>query len=178
MNCDSSWLTFENRNSKVVLYSFDSTTIEMTQKVGIDYETHYPGLILLRNRLISGCCTPSEFILLNDVNADTINYLGRILYHSTGIRNPFILKYRFQDYDHYENNDGFDFTLEILDLSTGKSNYSTKYSKQLRDYYLQSGMIYPEELFNDIGIESDKLIVTIRHRINDEWKTTKMILPK
>lgn len=178
LNCDSSWLTFENRNYKKVLFSFDSVMLEMTGRIGIDFATSYNGYILLKNKLISGCCEPLEYILLDDKNADTVMNLGRILYYSDNLNDPFILKFRFTDFDHYENNTGFDFTLEILNLKTGKSKFIKQFSKELAQLFKQSEMIYPEELFNELTPLKTKLLLSVRYKNGNIWKVKELLIPR
>lgn len=89
-NCDSSWLTFESpKHFKNIIYSLG--LVNYTGKIGFSYAQEYKHKFLLQNRLISGCCVPSEFFLLDKTNGQIKDSLGRVIFYSDKRKLPFII---------------------------------------------------------------------------------------
>lgn len=75
-NCDSSWLVFENKaKKKKILFSLDKDLIELTGRLGYTGCIEYGNTFMIENRLVSGCCDPSEFVLFNKNNGKKLQIL-------------------------------------------------------------------------------------------------------
>jgi hypothetical protein len=110
-NCDSSWLVFESKTKeKKKLFSLDKSLIELTGRLGYLSWAEYNNTFIIENRLVSGCCDPSEFVLFNKNNGKKIANLGREIYHSNIKKYPY-----FVTIDSKESN-----FLKFFNLSTNK----------------------------------------------------------
>jgi hypothetical protein len=90
--CDSSWLTFENKIGRtIVLYSLEAPLVELTERLGYQYIMENKQSFLIMNRLISGCCTPPEFLLFSKNNGKLLEKLGYLIYYSKNEEENFVL---------------------------------------------------------------------------------------
>src|SRR5579871_1373480 len=90
-NCDSSWLTFESpRHFKNVIFTLD--LVGYTGRLGFSYAQEYKHKFLIQNRLISGCCDPPEFFLLDKTNGEVKDTLTSVIFYSDKRQLPFIIR--------------------------------------------------------------------------------------
>jgi hypothetical protein len=85
-------MTFEDVNGrKTVLYSLEASLIQLTERLGYQYINENKQSFLIMNTLISGCCTPPEFLLFSKYNGKLLNNLGRLIYYSDKGKDNFVL---------------------------------------------------------------------------------------
>lgn len=118
-NCDSSWLIFENsQHQKKVIFSLEEPLMELTGRLGYTHIQEYTHTFLVRNNIISGCCTPPEFHLYNKQNGKKLYELGRLVFYSEQKKLPFAIGIaypkRAADWDKGLS------ALIVYNLSTGK----------------------------------------------------------
>ena len=78
-NCDSSWLTFKSpTHKKEIIFSLG--LLEYTGKLGYSYAKEYKKTFLIQNRVISGCCAPSDFYLFDKTNGQLRKNLGILIF--------------------------------------------------------------------------------------------------
>ncbi|WP_373397828.1 hypothetical protein V8V91_25460 [Algoriphagus halophilus] len=63
-NCDSSWLTFENKE-KVILKSCENETVYGCQRAGLGFLKEYKNYLLFQYEWISGCCASPDMVFIN-----------------------------------------------------------------------------------------------------------------
>ena len=63
-NCDSSWLTFENKE-KVILKSCENETVYGCQRAGLGFLKEYKHYLLFQYEWISGCCASPDMVFIN-----------------------------------------------------------------------------------------------------------------
>lgn len=91
-NCDSSWFTFQNRlGKKKIIYSLE--LVGYTGALGYNYVTEYKSGFLIQNNLISGCCTPPEYILFSKTTGNEIINIGPLIYYSQSYKDPITVAY-------------------------------------------------------------------------------------
>lgn len=78
-NCDSSWLLFEGKSGKKkILYSLEKDYIELSHRLGYQFVTEFPKTFLIKNRVVSGCCQPAEYILFDKESGRLVKDFGTI----------------------------------------------------------------------------------------------------
>ncbi len=63
-NCDSTWLTFENKE-QVILKSCTDIDPILCSRIGLNYTKEYPRYLLFIHNWISGCCTPPDLVFID-----------------------------------------------------------------------------------------------------------------
>jgi hypothetical protein len=160
-NCDSSWLVFQNKNYKKIIYSLDKQMIEYTHKLGYVEWNEYEKSILIENKVVSGCCQPNEFVLIDKENGNLIKELGKEIFLDIDNFNPIFVsldneskKLNFYNLNNRESR-SIDFNFDKIDI-TIKSGF----------------MFHPEELFEDGSIKNDVFKIKYRYKldVNENWK--------
>jgi hypothetical protein len=141
-NCDSSWLVFESESGqKKTLYSIEKDFIEFTERLGYQYTSEFSTTFLIKNRVVSGCCYPAEFLLFNKENGSLIKDFGSILQFTTDLNKNFVVF--------------FDQTLDainIYNIESG-SQFKVLLPNNRLDYTMRnSSELYPEALVENIEI--------------------------
>lgn len=162
-DCNSSRLIFKNGRITKKIYEHEKDFIHLTPKLGYTYWWEYKNAFLIENRLISGCCDPSEYILFNKSNGEIISKLGTSLYQTEKQNDkPFILT--LENYN----------TLLLTNLSTNKS-YQIHLPKGLLEKSLEtSKYLFVEYLFEEGRLIKNDFYIKYNHRenIKDNWKST------
>ena len=154
-NCDSSWLVFETRTGqKKILYSLEKDFIELTERLGYQYETEYANSFLIRNRVVSGCCQPEDFLLLDKQNGNLIKDFGAILHFTTALKNNMIISFA---------NDALN-AINIYDVGTGAQRKVALPKKRLANTMKISGELYPESLVENVEIIDTAAIVCYKYQ--------------
>lgn len=65
-NCDSTWLTFENKE-KIILQSCIDLDPILCSRTGLQFIKEYPNYLFFVHNWISGCCTPPDLIFIDKV---------------------------------------------------------------------------------------------------------------
>ena len=76
LNCDSTWLTFENKQ-KVILKSCENEMILECKRIGLSYMKEYPNYLLFIHEWISGCCTPPDLVFISKVKGVELNRISK-----------------------------------------------------------------------------------------------------
>jgi len=167
-NCDSSWLTFESsRGTKTILYSLDDGLIGYTEKLGYQYATEYKATFLVQNNLISGCCTPPEYLLFNKSTGKVIKNLGRLIFYSEDVKFPLVV---------YIEDTVFS-RLKFYDVNTGRLFYVPLPPHTIKNTLEKGAERYAEYLFEDAEISGNHFSVSFRYQNpgnNDDWMDYKL----
>ena len=151
-NCDSSWLIFQNNNTKKKIFSLDKDLIDLTTRLGYSNIKEYKSSFLAEFRVITGCCEPPEYILHNKNNAEVIGKLGSLLYQGK-IKNkiPFILTLKSYT------------SILFTDLNTNK--ISAYYIKQglIENIMVQNNFLTIDDIFEEIQIIDNT--IRLRYKI-------------
>ncbi|MBF4484109.1 MULTISPECIES: hypothetical protein [unclassified Flavobacterium] len=161
-NCDSSWLVFESKTKeKKKLFSLDKSLIELTGRLGYLSWAEYNNTFIIENRLVSGCCDPSEFVLFDKNNGKKIANLGREIYHSNIKKYPY-----FVTIDSKESN-----FLNFFNLSTNKLFKINLPKGRIEKTLKITTEIFFESLFEEGEIKNGIFEIEYRYktRHNGKW---------
>lgn len=75
-NCDSAWLTFENKE-KLILKSCESETVYGCQKAGLGFLKEYPNYLLFQYEWTSGCCNSPDVVFISKENGTEIKRISK-----------------------------------------------------------------------------------------------------
>ncbi|WDF80396.1 hypothetical protein PQ469_10300 [Mucilaginibacter sp. KACC 22773] len=167
-NCDSSWLTFKAVNGrKRILFSLDSSLMELTGRLGYIYAAEYKYVFLIRQNLISGCCDPPEFILFNKNTGRQKSLLGRLVFYSHDSKYPIVISLG-------PNSN----SLIIFNVDTHKK-YSIalprgRLSKSIKLSFFSA----PELLFDNDLIKGDSLVLKYQYKTTakKDWLYSKILI--
>jgi hypothetical protein len=169
-NCDSSWLTFESKlGKKTVLYSLEQPLIELTERLGYQYIQEYQKSFLIMNNLISGCCTPPEYLLFSKDNGQLIKNIGGVVYYSERRSNNFLL---------YFTNSSLN-SLTLFYVDTGKRFNIRLPVGRFTTTLEKTGDLYGEYLFDEASLANTKFSIGYRYQRNekaDKWYTGKVTI--
>jgi len=160
-NCDSSWLVFESKTKeKKKLFSLDKDLIELTGRLGYTSWAEYNNTFIIENRLVSGCCDPSEFVLFNKNNGKKIANLGREIYHSDIKKYPYFVTI---------DSEKSDF-VSFLNLSSNKI-FKISLPKGRIDKTLKIiNGTYAEALFEEGKIKNGTFDIKYKYKTKDNGK--------
>jgi len=168
--CDSSWLTFENKNGlKYVMTSFEKKLIELTGRLSYQFVKEYKTTLLFENRQASGGGFPINFELIDKKNGKVIEAFGTIIFYSDMASNNYVL---------YLSTDSMD-TLTYYHIDT-----RTKYTfsippGRLKKTIMESNEMFPEYLFEEPKTENNLLTVKYKYLVSDEpekWNKDSVII--
>ena len=169
-NCDSSWLIFENQSGlKKVLYSLESPLIELTERLGYRFTWEYQKSFLIQNNLISGCCTPPEYLLFSKEKGTLITNLGPLIYYGEERNNNFVIYFTNKALNHV--------TLHYVD--SGRKYDISLPAGRFASTLKKKGELYAERLFIETDIRDS--IMTIEYRYQkkekeDRWYTDNVVI--
>lgn len=75
-DCNGSYLIFSNKTNPTTLFELEASLIELTGRLGYSSWKEYVNSFIIENRLISGCCDPSEYFLFDKISGKLIKNLG------------------------------------------------------------------------------------------------------
>ena len=175
-NCDSSWLTFENKAGlKKSIFSLDSGLALYSGRLGYAEFFELENTFLVTNRVISGCCEPDDYFLYDKNTGEMINYLGRSIYVPNDRSRPIFIGITGSKYDTSAN-----FTeknsLSITNLNTNTT--STIVLPQSYLNHMSSGhyLFYPETMFEVLSDTNDTLYFKLSYYANQEYGTEPVFL--
>jgi len=178
-NCDSSWLTFQNKKGKkMIIYTLESL-VELTGRLGYSYATEYKSDFLIQNNVISGCCDPPEFILFDKETGKEKLNLGRLIFYSDNSRHPIVVYF---DNSNYKSFDGNNIDCDHITLRNVDNNkvYKIKIPKgRIKTTVELTEEMFPEHLIDESEIIRNKLILKYRFKTkadNDEWLIGEIII--
>jgi len=173
-NCDSSWLTFQNKNGKkTIIYTLESL-VELTGRLGYSYATEYKATFLIQNNVISGCCDPPEFVLFDKENGKEKLYLGRVIFYSESAKYPFVAYFKNSNYKSFDGNN-IDYNNVTLRNVDNNKVYNIKIpQRRIATTVELTEEMFPEHLIDGSEIAGNKLIIKYRYKTKgqkDEWLT-------
>ncbi len=126
-NCDSAWLTFENKD-KIILKSCEKTDVYECERTGLNFLKEYPNYLLFQYKWISGCCTPPDIVFINKENGIELKRITNDLFVWGDVDENYILYFSDTTYTklvYLENNTNkeysFQFDKEQVDKSVDKN---------------------------------------------------------
>ncbi|MGC4102577.1 hypothetical protein [Ferruginibacter sp.] len=169
-NCDSSWLTFvSSAGKKNILYSLDDGLQIYTEKLGYSYAAEYNASFLIQNNLISGCCTPPEYLLFNKATGKEIKNLGSLIFYSEEIKYPLVVFIEPKKMN----------SLLFYNVNTQK-NFSVALPVNKIATTLKKGAErYAEYLFEETDISQNTFSTSLRYQQpgnNDKWYNYKIVV--
>jgi len=75
-NCDSTWLTFENKE-KVILKSCSDIDPILCSRVDLNFIKEYPNYLLFRHKWTTTSFTPPDMVFINKDNGKEINRIAK-----------------------------------------------------------------------------------------------------
>ncbi|WP_147436510.1 hypothetical protein [Chryseobacterium sp. 7] len=159
-DCNTSWITFQNRNIKRKIFELEKDFIELSGRLGYRNWTEYKKSFLIENSIVSGCCQPGEYILYDKNNGRKIADLGSIIFISKYKNIPYTITLKTNSKLLYTN------------LNSSKS-YPINIPKDKIEKTLKSAHeFYPENLFENIKIKNNILYIQLRYKVSKKahWK--------
>jgi len=177
-NCDSSWITFENRNrEKKTIFTLGDGLIQLTNRLGHTSFQEFRTTFLYTNRVISGCCDPDDYYLYSKASGKLIKKIGTAIYVSDNSQIPFVVS--VTNRSHIPK---FDFnSLTLYNVDTQKS-FRIKIKKgEIEKGMKNNNYMFPEYIFDNPTIDGQ--ILTIKYftekyikGMNLKYKTIKIDL--
>ncbi len=167
-NCDSSWLTFEGRSGKkVVLYALQQPFIDQTERLGYQFVRENKQSFLVMNKLISGCCTPPEYLLFNKSNGKRLRSLGRLIHQDGEGEDNFALYF----------SDSTLNSVTLLYLDTGKQYKIDLPKNRLVASLEKTGEAYAELMFYESEVKNRVFSIAYRYQLDEQaekWYEDKL----
>jgi len=114
-NCDSAWLTFENKD-KIILRSCEKMDVYECERTGLSFLKEYANYLLFQYKWISGCCTPPDIIFFNKVTGSELRRITNNLFVWGDIDENYVLYFSDTTYTnliYLDNNTDKEFTLRF-----------------------------------------------------------------
>jgi hypothetical protein len=169
-NCDSSWLTFENKNKvKKIMSSMDKSLIELTERLSYQYVKEYKKTLLFENRQASGGGFPINFELINKENGEMVEELGAIIFYTDEATNNFILYLKTESLD----------TLTFYNMDNDKKYEFSIPKNRLLKTIKESEIMFPEFLFEEPKTENNILKLKYKYLVSNSpemWKTDNILI--
>lgn len=151
-DCNSSRLIFQNGKIKKTIFELESDLIDFTGRLGYSNWKEYNSTFLIENRLISGCCDPSEYILFNKNNGNITQKLGTALYQTNEKdRRQFIIT--LKDFNTILITNLVSNKISTIKLPPGRLEYSLEKSQSL----------FAENLFQQLIIRDNFIIISYKY---------------
>lgn len=122
-NCDSTWLTFENKK-KLILKSCEKMDVYECQRTGLDFLKEYQNYLLFQYKWISGCCTPPDIVFIDKINGNEIKRIPNDQFVWGDIDENYVLFFSDTTYTHLiylNNNTDKEYTLQFENGQIDKS---------------------------------------------------------
>lgn len=170
-NCDSSWLTFENKGKKLILEVFDKDRMILTTRIGYVSFQEFKNSFLFESKLVSGCCQPHEFYLHDKESGKIINELGTGIYTASEPDYPFFISFVYsKDFEQLEG-------LKILNINTMKE-FRYKLPESIINIMNSCNVLtHLEEVFNFPEFDGKSIIFEFNsYRCKTNPDTEKLII--
>jgi hypothetical protein len=171
-NCDSSWLTFRNsRDKRKVIFSLTKDFMELTKRIGYVGFQEFRRSFLVENRVISGCCQPSDYYLYGKITGNLLKYLGRAIFTSSQRNVPYIISVTNSNYDTASKANLNSLTIYNLD---NNKEYKLPLPKgDIKKGMINNNYVYPEEVFDmPADVKDNKIVIkysTQKHQKNKKF---------
>lgn len=150
-NCDSAWLTFENKE-KVILKTCENETIYSCQRTGLSFLKEYPNYILFQHKWISGCCASPDIVF---ISKETGKEIDRVL------QDQFVWGDIEQNYLLYFSDTTFTSLIMLNHLTDKK--YLMKFApNQIENSARQNKVLRLTDLFKNIEKNENELGFILR----------------
>lgn len=166
-NCDSSWLTFQSPSTKcVVIYSLAGPLESLTGRLGYIYQQEFRNTFLIQNNVISGCCSPPEFYLLDKTTGKVKVSLGRLLYCSENKKMPFTIGITNSNYQYEEKAEPGYNSLTVYNIDKGKKYVVPIPKGRLKKALQETEQVepYPEYLFEEPQVKGTTVVLKYRFK--------------
>ncbi|MFC6860370.1 hypothetical protein ACFQHQ_13325 [Zunongwangia atlantica 22II14-10F7] len=156
-NCDSTWLTFENKE-KLILKSCEKIDVYECQRTGLDFLKEYPNYLLFQYKWISGCCTPPDIILIDKETGNEIKRINNDQFVWGDVHENYVLFFSDTTYTHliYLNNE----TDKAYDLHFD--------NKQVKKSVIKNNVLQLNDLFNNF--------IVSRNNFKFDYKTSEGVV--
>lgn len=170
-DCNSSRLIFQNGKIKKPIFTLESHLMDLSGRLGYSSWKEYKTTFLIESRPVSGCCSPSEFILFNKNSGKIIQELGTSLYQTEKKdRRQFIIT--LKDFN----------TILITNLDTNRISIIKLPAGRLENSLKKSQYLFADDLFDQPIITNNLVKITYNYIISGSknWKisTIKIDLSK
>ena len=156
-NCDSSWLTFESpKHLKNIIFSLG--LVIYTGRLGFSYAQEYKNTFLIQNRVISGCCAPSDFYLFDKTTGQPRKNLGILIFYSQDKKLPFVISLTNSSYDTTLVID--DNSLSVYNIEKNKTYYVKLPKGEIERAMKNTEEIHPEYLFDEPILNGTTIYLT------------------
>lgn len=166
-DCKSSSIIFQYGKIKKKIFELDAQLMELTGKLGYSDWTEYKQSFLIENRVASGCCQPSEFILFDKNSGRIIKELGsKIFLDNSRPIAKFLLT--LKDFN----------TILYTNLMTNRIR-EVKLPKGLFEKsLLSSNELFAQDLIQKITLHPSRITINYRFKdkINSDWKTATLTI--
>lgn len=149
VNCDSAWLTFENKKfQKVILYSLTDDFRILTGHIGYVWCYEYKNKFIMENKVVSGCCQPHEYYLFDKTNGKLLNNLGHAIFVSDVKDIPIIVSITNSNEEEVISKVNYSYnTLTITNIENGKIFKVDLPNNLMESHDKFDDILYPEEIF-------------------------------
>jgi hypothetical protein len=154
-NCDSIWLTLENKTQKHIIFSMTTEYYSYTYRLGYQFAKEFNNSILFR----SGCPAngPCNFILVDKKTGKTITEFGELIYdHSAD--SPFVESFIL----YFSDSSLSSITIDYID--SGKIYKISVDGRQFKG-------IIPEYEIDNISVKDSILSFTQPYLDKKKWST-------
>lgn len=160
-NCDSSWLTYENKKTKKKIFTLEKELQEMVGRLGFISWVETKDKFIIKNKTASGCCYPLEISLFNKNNGRKEKDLGILI--SDDRENRFIVT--LLDFN----------TVQIYEVKSDKSTKINLAKGSIQNTLKKSGDFYPDKYFSDLKFENRVFSMNYQYLDqNDAWIKRKL----
>lgn len=111
-NCDSTWLTFEGKNKRIIKSCSDEDPI-LCSRTGLSFIKEYPNYLLFAHYWISGCCTPPDVVFIDKKTGEEKKRIENSLFVTGDADKDYLLYFSDTTYT----------SLVYLNHSTNKKSY-------------------------------------------------------
>jgi len=158
-NCDSSWLTFKNKENRILLESFDKDWMNYTGRLGYVSFQEFKNSILFESKPSSGSVRHREYILHDKTTCKLLKELGTGVYTASDPKYPFFISLNLLE----EIKEFVIFNINTL------KEYKVTIPKEIIDKSVESlSFLYKEDVFYDYEFKEDTIF--IKYRLNKSEK--------
>lgn len=114
-NCDSSWLTFENKE-KVILSSCEEPNVYECQRTGLHFLKEYPNYLLFEYKWTSGCCTPPDIVFISKENGKEIKRINNDQFIAGNVDDSYVIYFADTIYEkliYLDNNSDNEYSIQF-----------------------------------------------------------------
>lgn len=153
-------MTFQKGKIKKSIFELEGELLELTGRLGYSNWKEYNNSFLIENRLISGCCDPSEYILFDKESGSIIKNLGTSLYQ-TGFNEKEQFIVTLKDLN----------TILFTNLNSNKITSFKLPKGRLENTLKNSNYFFADYLFQKIYINNNFLIIKYKYKESkSNWK--------